>query len=102
GRVRRGDLRGGRAPDARPPDHELGVRRACAAPRVLRAAEREGRAGASALARRAPRVPQATRRRRDLARATCRASPPLTRPPSTFSHAHGTGATLFWPGMQSL
>ena len=58
GRLRRGDLRGGGPRLPRPPDLDRGVRPAGAAARVLGAAQREGRAGAAALARRPARVPR--------------------------------------------
>jgi nucleoside-diphosphate-sugar epimerase len=57
GRVRRGDLRGGRSRLSRAADHELGAEPSCAAPGLLRAAKRKGRAGAPTLARGATRVP---------------------------------------------
>ena len=76
------------------------VRRAGAAPGVLGAAQREGRARAAALARGPARVPQATRRSRFLARLTWSASVPVTRPPVTRTDVQGSTCGL--PGRQSL
>ena len=58
GRFRRGDLRGGGPGLPREPDHRCRVRLAGAAPRLLRATKREGRAEAAALARRPSRLPR--------------------------------------------
>ena len=100
GRFRRGDLRGRGARDPRAPDLDRRVRRAGPAPGLLGAAQRERSARAAALARGPARVPQATRRRRFLARLTWSGSVPVTRPPATRTEVHGS--TCGFPGRQSL
>ena len=63
GRVRRGDLRGGRPRLPRRPDHDGGARTPRSSARLLGPAQRaRGRAAAPALARGAARVPRAPRR----------------------------------------
>ena len=86
--------------DARASHLERRVRRACASPGLLGAAQREGSARAAALARGPARVPQATRRSRFFARLTWSASVPVTRPPATRSEVQGSTCGL--PGRQSL